>query len=453
MLYREDKMKLQINESQNIEFKQIWKDEYIKWISAFGNTDGGKLYIGLDDDGNIKGIDNAKKILEDIPNKVRDILGIMVDVNLLQEKDKEYIEIITDKYPYPISYKGSYYYRSGSTTQELKGVALDKFLLRTQGKTWDSVPVPYFGDTDLDPYAFKLFREKASRKKRIDPELLKESDDVLVGKLQLREGNYLKRATALLFAKEPMKYVMGSMIKIGYFKSNTDLVYQDVIEGNLFEQVDKVMELIFTKYLSAFITYEGIQRVESFPISELAFREALINAVVHKDYSSQNSIQISVYDDKLLMWNAGDLPPHWTIDTLLRKHTSEPHNPLVAYPFFLVGFIESWGRGIEKIIEESQKFNGITPQFRWENGLWVEFYFNNTPNKIDNTETRVKTRVKTREKLLELISANPNITNQELADILELTVKGIEWQIKKLKEDGKLERIGGAKGGHWEIKS
>ncbi len=170
---------------------------------------------------------------------------------------------------------------------------------------------------------------------------------------------------------------MGSMIKIGYFKSNTELIYQDVIEGNLFEQVDKVMELIFTKYLSAFITYEGIQRVESFPISELAFREALINAVVHKDYSSQNSIQISVYDDKLLMWNAGDLPSNWTIDTLLRKHTSEPHNPLIAYPFFLAGYIESWGRGIEKIIEESQKFNGITPQFRWENGLWVEFYFNN----------------------------------------------------------------------------
>src|SRR5574344_2847608 len=145
-------MKLNISESQNIEFKQSWRDEYIKWLSAFGNTDGGKLYIGVDDDGKIKGIDNAKKLLEDIPNKARDILGIMVDVNLLQDEDKEYIEIITDKYPYPISYKGSYYYRSGSTTQELKGVALDKFLLGKQGKTWDSVPVPYFGDRDLDPY-------------------------------------------------------------------------------------------------------------------------------------------------------------------------------------------------------------------------------------------------------------------------------------------------------------
>lgn len=435
-------MKLQINESQYIEFKQSWRDEYIKCLSAFGNSDGGKLYIGVDN--NIIGIDNAKKLLEDIPNKVRDILGIMVDVNLQISEDKEYIEIITDKYSYPISYKGSYYYRSGSSTQELKGVALDKFLLSRQGKKWDGVPVPYFGFDDLDPFAFKLFREKASKKKRIDAELLKESDTVLTDKLHLKEADYLKRAATLLFAKDPQQYVTGSTIKIGYFKSNSDLVYQDVIEGNLFEQVDKTMELIFTKYFKALISYEGVQRVESFPVSKLAFREALINAVVHKDYSSQ---QTSVYDDKLLMWNEGDLPQDWMIDTLMQKHNSEPHNPSIAAPFFLAGYIESWGRGIEKIIEESQKFNGTTPQFRWLNGLWVEFYFNNTTKKIEKTETRVKTR----EKILELISANQNITNQELADTLELTVKGIEWQIKKLKEDEKLKRIGVAKGGHWEI--
>ncbi len=444
-------MKLHINESQNTEFKQSWRDEYIKWLSAFGNTDGGKLYIGVDDDGVIRGIENAKKLLEEIPNKVRDILGILIDVNLHVKEGKEYLEIITEKYPYPISYKGSYYYRSGSATLELNGASLDKFLLSRQGKKWDGVPVPYFSSDDLDPFAFKLFRQKAEKKKRIDGELLKESDTVLVDKLHLKEGDYFKRATTLLFAKEPQKYVTGSSIKIGYFKSNSDLVYQDSVEGNLFEQVDKAMELIFTKYLKALISYEGIQRVESFPISELAFREALINAVVHKDYGSGHTIQISVYDDKLLMWNAGDLPSHWTVETLLQKHASEPHNPAIAYPFFLAGYIESWGRGIEKIIDESKKFNGITPQFRWQNGLWVEFYFNNTPKKIENTETRVKTREKTREKILEHIRVNPNITNQELADTLELTVKGIEWQIKKLKEDGKLERIGGAKGGHWEI--
>ncbi|MCG3688416.1 RNA-binding domain-containing protein [Aliarcobacter butzleri] len=446
-------MKLQINESQKIEFKQSWRDEYIKWLSAFANTEGGKLYIGVDDEGNIVGVENSEKLLEDIPNKVRDILGILIDVNeKISDENVIYLEIITDKYPYPISYKGSYYYRTGSSTQEIKGAALDKFLLGKQGKTWDGVPVPYFGNTDLDPYAFKLFRDKAYKKKRIDPELLKESDDVLVDKLRLREGDYLKRATALLFAKEPMKYVMGSMIKIGYFKSNTDLVYQDVIEGNLFEQVDKVMELIFTKYLSALISYEGIQRVESFPVSELAFREALINAVVHKDYSSQNSIQISVYDDKLLMWNAGDLPQNWTIDTLLRKHTSEPHNPLIAYPFFLAGYIESWGRGIEKIIEESQKFNGITPQFRWENGLWVEFYFNTDKSLPNGLGDKLGDKLgETQQNIIKLMQNNPKIAITALASELGISTTAIEKHIKILKKQNIIQRIGSAKGGHWEI--
>ena len=142
-------MKLQIKESHNTEFKQTWKDEYIKWISAFANGAGGTLYIGVADNGVIVGIESTAKLLEDIPNKIRDILGITVDVNLKSSNNKDYLEIITDKYPYPISYKGSYYYRSGSITQELKGAALDKFLLSRQGKKWDGVPVPYFGDDDL----------------------------------------------------------------------------------------------------------------------------------------------------------------------------------------------------------------------------------------------------------------------------------------------------------------
>lgn len=438
-----------MNESQTIEFKRLWKDDYIKWVCVFANSDGGTIYIGVEDDGEIVGIDNAKKLLEDIPNKVRDILGVIVDMNRHVENGKEYLEIITENYPYPISYKGSYYYRSGSSTQELKAAPLDKFLLRKQGKKWDGVPVPYFGYDDLDPFAFRLFRDKAEKKKRIDAEFLQESDEVLVDKLHLKEGEYLKRATTLLFGKIPQKYVTGSTIKIGYFKSNSDLVYQDVIEGNLFEQVDKTMELIFTKYLKALITYEGIQRVESFPISELAFREALINAVVHKDYGSQQTIQISVYDDKLLMWNAGDLPPHWTIDTLMQKHNSEPHNPAIAYPFFLAGYIESWGRGIEKIIEESQKFNGITPQFRWLNGLWVEFYFNQEKSLPNGLGEKLGEKLgETQQNIIKLMQSNPKIAITALATELGISTTAIEKHIKILKEQNIIKRIGGAKGGH-----
>jgi ATP-dependent DNA helicase RecG len=136
-------------ESQNTEWKESWRDEYLKWICGFANAQGGVLFIGKNDKGVVTGIDDAGKLLEEIPNKVRDILGIIVDVNLLAENEKEYLEILTEAYPYPISYKGQYHYRSGSTKQELKGAALDKFLLQKQGKRWEGVPVPNVGVTDL----------------------------------------------------------------------------------------------------------------------------------------------------------------------------------------------------------------------------------------------------------------------------------------------------------------
>jgi len=136
-------------ESQNIEYKTNWRDEYLKWICGFANAEGGKIFIGKNDDGSIIGLMNANELLELIPNKVRDVLGIMVDVNLHLEDGKYYIEIEVDPYPYPVNFKGQYHYRSGSTKQELKGHALNRFLLEKVGKRWDSVPVPDISLIDL----------------------------------------------------------------------------------------------------------------------------------------------------------------------------------------------------------------------------------------------------------------------------------------------------------------
>ena len=128
----------EMSEIQNVEYKSPWRDEFLRWICGFANAQGGTLYIGKDDNGNIVGLQNAKKLLEDIPNKITAILGIVADVNLQKSKEGEYIEIVVEPYSNPVNYKGEYHYRSGATKQELKGAALDKFLLRKQGKHWDS---------------------------------------------------------------------------------------------------------------------------------------------------------------------------------------------------------------------------------------------------------------------------------------------------------------------------
>lgn len=103
------------------------------------------------------------------------------------------------------------------------------------------------------------------------------------------------------------------------------------------------MDLLFTKYIKSMISYEGIYRIETFEYPKEAIREAVLNAIAHKDYTGATPIQISVYKDKIMIWNYGELPENWTIDTLQKKHSSVPHNPDISNAFFRIGYVESWG--------------------------------------------------------------------------------------------------------------
>ena len=229
-------------ESQNIEYKKIWKDEYLKWVCGFANAQGGTIFIGKDDNGNVIGVKNAKTLMEELPNKITTVLGIVAEVNLHNTEQGDYIEIIVEPQLNPVSCKGEYHYRSGSTKQELKGAALDNFLLKKQGKNWDSVPVPNVSVADLKSETFDFFRKKGIKSNRLDEEVLNDTNELLLANLNLTEGNYLKRAAILLFHPNPEKYVTNAYVKIGYFENDYDLRYQDEVHGNLFEQYEKKMD-------------------------------------------------------------------------------------------------------------------------------------------------------------------------------------------------------------------
>lgn len=340
-----------MSESQNTEYKSSWRDEYLKWICGFANANGGTIFIGKDDSGKVLGITDAKQLLEEIPNKVRDVLGIVEEVNLHQTKEGDYLEIVVEPYPNAVNYKGQYHYRSGSTKQELKGAALDKFLLQKKGKRWDGVPVPKVAVDDLKAETLEFFKKRGIRSKRLSEEALSEDDTHLLENLKLIEGDYLKRAAILLFHPDPEKFVTGAYIKIGYFENEADLIFQDEIHGNLFEQVEKMVDLLFTKYIKALISYDGIHRVETYEYPKEAVREALLNAIAHKDYSGLTPIQIRIYKDKIMIWNEGHLPENWTVNNLLKSHSSRPYNPDIANALFRSGYVESWGRGISKMTE------------------------------------------------------------------------------------------------------
>jgi ATP-dependent DNA helicase RecG len=330
-------------------------------------------------------------------------IGILVDVNLKKSKKVEFIEINIEPYPYPINYKGLYHYRSGSTKQELKGVALDKFLLQKIGKRWDGVPIPKVSVSNLKQETFDLFRKLASKSQRINEENLADSNEQLLENLQLKEGEFLKRAALLLFHPTPVNFITGSYIKIGYFQTDDDLKFQDEIHGNLFEQIEKTIDLLFSKYIKADISYEGITRLEKFEYPKEAIREALLNAIAHKDYSGGTPIQISVYSDKIIFWNEGQLPENWTIKNLLKKHASGPYNPDIANALFRSGYIESWGRGIIKIIKECRQAGIPDPVFSYDSSdISVEFrkdiYFTEYLDSIGLNERQVKAVLHVKEK-------------------------------------------------------
>ncbi|AOH42321.1 transcriptional regulator [Anaerolineaceae bacterium oral taxon 439] len=444
-------------ENQNTEWKSKWKDEYLEWICGYANAQGGKIYIGCDDSGNAIGTPNSHKLLEDIPNKIRDALGIVVGVNLLNDKDKEYIEIDVPPYPIGISCKGIYYYRSGSTRQVLTGPALEAFLMRKRGATWDNLPLPAFSLEDVNDELLDRFKQWGIKKGRIDQSVLDEPKNILMEKLHLMNGSYLTNAAMLLFSKEPEKWQLGAYIKLGYFETDADLLYQDEIHGSILEQIDKVVELVHLKYMKAKISYVGMQRIERYFVPEEALREAILNAICHKQYQSGVPVQISIYEDRLYIANCGCLPENWTQENLMQKHASRPYNPNIAHVLYLAGFIESWGRGIEKICSSCEREGLPLPDYTINPGD-IMILFKAPKDRIVHSVTREVTEKVTDQltdtelQILGLIEEDPAYTSSVLAEKLSLSRKTIALWLKKLKEKNIIERIGSDRKGYWKIK-
>jgi ATP-dependent DNA helicase RecG len=405
-------------EKQNIEWKESWRDEYLKWICGFANAKGGKIFIGKNDNGVVVGIDNFKRLMDDIPNKIQTHLGIVCDVNLHNIEDLYFIEIDVKPYDVPISYQGKYHYRSGSTKQELKGNSLNEFLLKKAGKTWDDVVESRATLSDIDVDAIEAFKKGASASKRLP--FIKDENDIeqILDNLLLIENGQLKRSALLLFGNNPCRFFINAFLKIGRFgKSDDDLKFQEVVEGNAYQLADKTLEMLDRKFFISPITYEGLQRIEGWEYPYEAIRETILNAIVHRDYMGA-PIQISVYDDKLIVWNEGSLPDNLTIEDLKKKHSSRPHNPILASAFFKGGLIESWGRGTIKIINEWKKAGLPEPLIESiYGGISVTIF----KNSLD-TKTLIDKGLSPRQiKAIEYLKKSKQITNKIYQEICEVS--------------------------------
>lgn len=449
-----------MTESQNIEFKETWRDEYLKWICGFANAQGGKLYIGVNDKGEAIGAEKPDRLLEDLPSKVKNAMNIIVDVNLIEKDGKRIIEVVVPAYPVAVACKGVYYYRSGSTLQTMTGTELENFLSHKRGTTWDNMPLPSFTADDLDDKLIEKFKKMAVKKGRLGEEVLAESKEDLMNHLQLTNAGSYTNAAMLLFSKNPDRWQLGAYTKLGFFETDADLIYQDEIHGSIIEQVDQIIDTLHLKYMKAKITYEGMYRVERYFVPEAALREAVLNALCHKDYSSGIPIQISVYEDRLYVGNVGQFPDGLTVENLMKKHTSKPFNPSIAHVLYLAGLIESWGRGIEKICTACKNDGVSLPEYDTK-GESVMVKFTAPEDRIvrfsggvtDKVTEKVTDRVTEKEQeILDLLAQNAAATSSELCTALSISRKTLAARIKSLKEKGKLERIGSDKKGYWKVR-
>jgi len=418
-------------ETQNIEFKPTWRDEYLKVICAFANADGGKLVIGVDDNGNLEGVRNSKKLLEDLPNKIRNKLGIIPSVEVERKGGKDIIGISVNSASVPISCDGKYYLRSGTTNLELEGNELTNFLMRRVGKTWDEFIEERASLDDINAETIESFKKSAED--RI-PSIVNEKDHrVILDKLNLLDGSKLKRAAILLFGKGTQKFYPSAYLKIGRFLTEADLQTSDVVEGNLFEQLESALEILRTKYLKSEIRFEGIHRREILEYPHEALREGIINALIHRDYLGTSTIQIRVYNDRLVMMNEGKFPPEVPVEKLKTEHLSKPRNVLLAGAFYKAGFIESWGRGTIKIVEKCLEQGLPEPDFKEEFGVvTVQFYRDrwNDENlrKLGLNERQIKAVMYVKEK--------GRITNKEYQEIAGVSNKTAYLELSDAVEKG-----------------
>ena len=411
-------MKLQ--ESQTVEFKESWRDEFLKTVCAFANTDGGTIYIGVNDQGEVVEIDNIKKLLEDLPNRVMNTFVIIVDVEVVEEKGKQFVKMSIPKSQIALSYHGKYYVRSGSTTQELKGAALQRLLLKANNLSWDEIGVDNATFDDIDNETVERFVIRATEYNRLPLGINSKNLKQLFQNLKLltKEGE-LTRAAILLFGIDPTRFFSSATFKIGRFKGTdpTDLIIQDKVEGNLFTMFEQVIDFLKSKYLLSPISYQGMQRVETLEIPDIAIREAILNTLIHKDYTSSSAISLRVYDPTVSIWNDGELEK-LSIEDLSKEHDSYQRNPLIADIFYRAGYIEAWGRGTLMILEETVKSGLPKPKFQSRQG-GLEVVFQRNPLRLSESIKKLPNpQISERQqKAIEYIRQHSTISNKIYQDI------------------------------------
>ncbi len=409
-------------ESEIIEFKKSPGEykEIIETISAFSNTKGGKIIIGVSNSGKLLGIDIGKDTIEHLTNKISQNTDPKVHPRITTKKiNNKHIIIIEVKESsdHLVLAFGRPFKRVGKSTVRMSKDEYESLILEKHKEKlyFDSQICKKEALKDINRERVEWFIKDAKKQRGLDIDDSLSIEEILERLKLAKEGN-LTNAAVLLFGKNPQKIFLQTVIKAIKFKGSDvteDMLDFKTIEGDILTQLKKAEDFIFEHIpKQAWIEEGELQRQEKWLYPPRAIREALANALAHRDYRTASSIQIRIFDDRLEIWNPGCLPPGLTIEKLKIKHDSVPRNPLIARAFFWVKYVEEVGTGTNKIIRWCKEWELPEPEFE-ETG--TSFVLTFRRYYIDES---ILGRLNERQRrAIEYLLKNKKITNKEYRKI------------------------------------
>ena len=323
---------------------------------------------------------------------------------------------------------------------------------------WDAAPCLKAKLEDLDPQAMQAFIRQARHARNFPlPESTPAAD--LLSHLDLLEAGHPTNAAVMLFGKKPQKFFPTSEIKCAHFHGTEvakPIPFYQAYKGSVFQLVDQAINFVMSKIAARVGTRsQNAQAPVTYEIPRDVVAEGIVNAVAHRDYASNASVQVMLFADRLEITNPGRLPESLTFDSLRHSHASVPRNPLIAEPMYLTQYIERMGTGTRDMIRLCQKAGLAEPRFSYRDGFVLTIVRKNTEKNRDTArvaeKTSVKTSVKTPAAILDLLAATPSMTLAEVAQAIGKTSRTVELAAAKLVKAGGLRYVGPSKGGHWEV--
>jgi ATP-dependent DNA helicase RecG len=439
-------------ESQTLEWKESWDDKLLKTICAFANTDGGVMIIGKDDNGAVLGVKGSDDLLKVIPDSISAKLDTMPSVREMFEDGKMCIKITVEKGRRYLNLDGVYYKRVGSTTRRVIGDELYEWILFNAKMSFTDLSIENINVYELSEDAFDLFVTKGTTSGRMSSKATESDRETLLRNYEMMDGKLLRRSGAILFFERPWLASRATMVKIGAFNENHRLLRDDAIECPVIMQPDRVMDILLNKYVQGTNELDGLMMVLRYPYPVRALREAVMNAVVHRDYSSAVDTDIRVYPDRVEISNPCNLREGWGPENIFETRGSKPTNPSIANAFFAMKYIEKFGSGIGMMRDECRAMNVPEPEYEFERNL-IRIVFR-LPEKKDKGVT-IKPAVDLSElndreaKIYTLISLGNVSKLSEISEASGMSLITVRRTLAKLIEKEYLQRIGGDRSGKW----